>query len=100
GSDRDGTPGDRAGEPAVRADPAEHPRKELQMRPIWILAASALLAGTLTGCTASNGPTGGPSPSGAALGAGPAASGSPSPPAVPSGSTSTEIAPCPTVTQT
>ena len=68
------------------------------MRPIWILAASALLAGALTGCTASNGPTGGPS-SGAALGAGPAASGSPSPTAAPSGSTSTEIDPCQLVTQ-
>ena len=69
------------------------------MRSIWILAASALLAGALTGCTASNGPTGGPSPSGAALGAGPAASGSPSPSAVPSRTSSTAIDPCALVTQ-
>ena len=69
------------------------------MRPIWILAASALLAGTLTGCAASKAPTGGPSPSGAALGAGPAASGSPSPSAVPSRTSSTAIDPCALVTQ-
>jgi hypothetical protein len=68
------------------------------MRTIWILGASALLAGALTGCTTTTTPTGGPSPSGA-LGAGPAASGSASPSAVPSGTASTTIDPCQLVTQ-
>jgi len=68
------------------------------MRPIWILGASILLAGALTGCTTNNTATGGPSPS-AALGAGPASSGSASPSAVPSGTATTTIDPCQLVTQ-
>jgi hypothetical protein len=69
------------------------------MRTIWILAASVLLAGALTGCTTTTTGTGGPSPSGAALGGGPSASSSASPTAVPSSTASTTIDPCQLVTQ-
>ncbi len=69
------------------------------MRAIWILGASALLAGALTGCTTTNTPTGGGSPSGAAIGAGPGASGSANATAAPSPTASTTIDPCQLVTQ-